>query len=61
MNMLKEIIGEENISVQMYENGGGHAGKPYTVRMIDLDVNETIHCVICPSIEIAEKKFAEMV
>jgi len=60
MEMLKETIGEENTSVQMYENGS-YDEKPYTVRMVDLDVNETVCCVICPSLEIAEKKFNEMV
>lgn len=60
IEMIKETTDDMNCSVQMYKNNS-YTDKPYTVRLVDLDANETVSCVICPTVEIAKNAYAKMI
>jgi len=60
IEMIKTKELQEGLEAQMYLNNC-YKDKPYTVRFQDTDCGETINCVLCPTVELAEKHFNEII
>lgn len=54
--LRQRIIEDVNLEVSMYKNNT-HSDRPYSVRVFDLDANETVTVILCVTEAIALKYF----
>ena len=55
---IKKTVDDMNIEVLMFKTNANE-DKPFRVRVRDLDADENISSVSCPTIELAEKYYNE--
>lgn len=55
-NLINEYVDDMNTAIQRFENTLGHG-----VRLVDRDVNETVHCTLYHSADLADNAYTKAV
>ena len=57
---IKKNVDDMNIETKLFESDG-HTGKPFGVRVRDLDAGENVSNIFCPTLAIAETYYAKAI